>query len=136
MSVVASPFVPYVEVDFNVRARGDLVRARLSKVRGDVSIGDTVIVIEPFEGLRGRAVVDQIDIDRGFVYLAVDWASVHPPTSEEQGVGTVSAIAEAERLAGPQYRVVFHDLRAEFGGGVAGGGLFGWQPTATERAPS
>jgi hypothetical protein len=65
-----------VEIDPNVRVRGDGTFAGLDDVTGPVSAGDAVEVYEPESGLAGDGVVTEVDKDRKLVCLSVDWPSL------------------------------------------------------------
>lgn len=82
MSMTTSPLLPHVEVDFNVRSGDGWVRTRLAKASSpqELEPGSTVWVIESDEGLRGLAIVAQIDRERGLLYLNVEWDSVEEVT--------------------------------------------------------
>jgi len=67
-----------VEIDPNVRVRGQLTYARLGDVKGPLAVGQTVEVVEPESDLVGVGRVVEIDAVHSFVYLGVDWASFGP----------------------------------------------------------
>lgn len=94
MSLVASPFLPNVAVDFNARSAGS-VRVRQSKASGPLEVGDAVLVYEPDEGLHGLAVVNRVDEERGLLYLDVDWDTVTDAEVIAQPTGTLRCEAAA-----------------------------------------
>lgn len=76
---MTAPFpLPHVPVDFNVRSANGWVRTRLMKASSpqDLEVGSAMWVIERDEGLRGLAIVAEIDHERGLLYLDIEWDSV------------------------------------------------------------
>lgn len=67
-----------VEIDLNVRVRGNLTFAGLEDADGPLAAGDQVEVFEPESGITGSARVAQIDTARRLVFLAVDWPALAP----------------------------------------------------------
>lgn len=66
-----------IDFDPNVRTDGNGTFTRLVRASGAVSVGQRVTVVEPESGMTGSAEVTRIDPSKGFVFLAVDWASLH-----------------------------------------------------------
>ncbi len=62
-----------VDIDLNVRVRGNQTVSGFEDVSGLLAVGDVVEVREPESGLHGRARVTDIDVAKRLVYLAVDW---------------------------------------------------------------
>jgi hypothetical protein len=67
-----------IEIDPNVRVRGQLTFAGFEDVYGPLRLGQTVEVYEPESNLVGEGRVVEIDIARQLVILGVDWASLRP----------------------------------------------------------
>lgn len=68
-----------VEIDLNVRVRGNWTFTGLEDADGPVEVGDIVQVFEPESGLEGHGRVEEVDEARQLIYLSVDWASVREP---------------------------------------------------------
>lgn len=68
-----------VEIDLNVRVRGNWTYTGLEDADGPVEVGDIVQVFEPESGLEGHGRVEEVDEARQLIYLSVDWASVREP---------------------------------------------------------
>lgn len=66
-----------ITIDPNVRLADNQTFARLDGIHGPLAIGADVYVAEPEGGLVGVAQVARIDVSKGFVFLAVDWSSLH-----------------------------------------------------------
>ncbi|MEZ0089950.1 hypothetical protein [Streptacidiphilus sp. EB129] len=66
-----------IEIDPNVRVRGNQTYSTLDDVTGPITVGDHVEVYESESGLTGPAQVTAIEGD--FVYLAVPWAELSEP---------------------------------------------------------
>jgi hypothetical protein len=71
-----------IEIDPNVRVRGQLTFAGFEDVRGPLRLGQTVVVFEPESDLVGEGRVVEIDVARELVILGVDWASLQPRAGE------------------------------------------------------
>jgi hypothetical protein len=67
-----------IEIDPNVRVRGQLTFAGLEDVYGPLRLGQTVEVFEPEGDIVGEGRVVEIDIARQLVILGVNWASLRP----------------------------------------------------------
>jgi hypothetical protein len=67
-----------VEIDPNVRLRGNQTRTGLKYCHGPVAVGDTVTVYEPEADLEGRGEVTDIDHDKQLVWIRVVWSSLQP----------------------------------------------------------
>ena len=65
-----------IEIDLNVRVRGNWTLAGLEDADGPVRAGDMVEVFEQESGLVGKGQIQEIDVDRGLIYLSVDWKSL------------------------------------------------------------
>jgi hypothetical protein len=65
-----------VEIDPNVRVRGNQTFSGLENVYGPIAIGQAVQVFEPEANIVGDAWVSDIDNDKGLVYLRVMWSSL------------------------------------------------------------
>lgn len=65
-----------VEIDLNIRVRGNQTFAGLEDVTGPLAVGGEVTVRESESGLVGSGTVTDVDAGRRLVYLAVDWASL------------------------------------------------------------
>jgi hypothetical protein len=67
-----------IEIDLNVRVRGNGTYAGFEDVTGSLSVGEQVEVFESESSLVGVGRVTEIDPVRQLVYLSVDWASLRP----------------------------------------------------------
>lgn len=67
-----------IEIDLNVRVRGDQTYSGFEDVKGDIRVGDTVRVYEGESGFTGHARVTDIDNKKEIVYLSVDWENMEP----------------------------------------------------------
>jgi hypothetical protein len=65
-----------IEIDLNVRARGNGTYAGFENVSGPLMVGEEVEVYESESGLAGSGHVTEIDTERELVFLSVDWASL------------------------------------------------------------
>jgi hypothetical protein len=77
-----------VEIDLNVRVRGDQTYAGLEDVQGNISVGDMVWVHESESHVIGSARVEEIDQIRELVFLSVDWASLWVLPTPDLGSNT------------------------------------------------
>lgn len=68
-----------VEIDLNVRVRGNQTFTGIEDVRGPINVGDPVQVYESESGVVGSGRITEIDRERGIVYLTVDWDSLAVP---------------------------------------------------------
>ena len=67
-----------IEIDLNVRIRGNGSFAGFEDVRGPISVGQEIEVYEQESAVFGRGRVTEIDSERELVYLSVDWGSLAP----------------------------------------------------------
>lgn len=67
-----------VEIDPNVRVRGNQTFSGLEDVDGPVAVGDTVTVYEPEADLEGHGEITEINYDKQLVWIRVVWSSVQP----------------------------------------------------------
>jgi len=67
-----------VEIDPNVRVRGNQTRTGMRYVHGPIAVGDTVTVYEPEADLEGYGAITEIDYNKQLVWIWVNWASVQP----------------------------------------------------------
>jgi hypothetical protein len=65
-----------VEIDLNVRVRGNGTFVGFDDVSGPVAVGESVEVHESESGVAGEGRVTEIDGDRELIFLSVDWASL------------------------------------------------------------
>src|SRR5437016_2086023 len=65
-----------VEIDLNVRVRGNDTFVSFEDVSGPIAVGESVEVYESESGVSGEGKVTEIDGDRELVYLSVDWSSL------------------------------------------------------------
>ena len=65
-----------VEIDLNVRVRGNDTFVDFEDVSGPIAVGESVEVYESESGVSGEGKVTEIDGDRELVYLSVDWSSL------------------------------------------------------------
>src|SRR5437773_1721960 len=71
------PTVTCVQIDLNVRVRGNGTFAGLEDVEGPLAVDDAVEVFEPESEVVARGTVTEIDAAKSLVYLSVDWATLH-----------------------------------------------------------
>ncbi|GAA1154476.1 hypothetical protein F4556_005002 [Kitasatospora gansuensis] len=71
-----------IRIDPNVRVRGNLTYAGLDDVTGELKEHAEVEVYEPESGLAGHGHVEQIDLERGLVYVAVHWKTLSAPQAQ------------------------------------------------------
>jgi hypothetical protein len=90
-----TPMRSMIEIDPNVRVRGNATYAGLEDVIGPVEVGREVTVRESEAGVLGTGRVTQIDTERELVYLSVEWSNLHVATQAELD----KAAADAEWLA-------------------------------------
>jgi hypothetical protein len=83
--------VTRVEIDLNVRVRGNLTYAGFEDADGPVAVGQPVEVFESESGLAGRGTVSEIDWDARLIYLRVAWAQLQPPALTPTDVVILSA---------------------------------------------
>lgn len=89
-----------IQIDLNSRARDGSVRARMSRVRGQIAVGSTVTVYEPEDEVAASAEVLKIDAERGFVYLDVDWATLDEDVYVTQQFELTTAFYDSPALSG------------------------------------
>jgi hypothetical protein len=65
--------VTRVEIDLNVRVRGNWTFSGLEDADGPVEVGDIVEVYEVESGLVGPGRVEEVDEASHLIYLSVDW---------------------------------------------------------------
>lgn len=66
-----------VEIDPNVRVRGNETFSGFEDVAGPLVLGREVDVYEPEGGVVGTGTITDIDVERELVYVRVDWSSLH-----------------------------------------------------------
>lgn len=63
-----------VNIDLNIRVRGQLTYTGFEHIQGDLpSVGDSVLAVEPEDGIQAPAIVVDLDEKRHLIYLAVAW---------------------------------------------------------------
>lgn len=67
-----------VEIDPNIRVRGNQTRTGLKHVHGPIAVGFEVTVYESESGIEGVGTITDINHAKRLVWLAVDWASLQP----------------------------------------------------------
>lgn len=65
-----------VEIDPNVRCRGNQTRTGLEDCHGPIAVGDVVTVYESEARIEGTGRIADIDYDKQLVWLEVDWAGL------------------------------------------------------------
>lgn len=68
-----------VEIDLNVRVRGNWTFTGLEDADGPIYPGQRVRVFEPESGLQGPGRVEEIDSERRLLFLSVDWSLLREP---------------------------------------------------------
>jgi len=71
-----------VEIDLNVRVRGNWTFTGLEDADGPIAVGDVVQVFEPESGIEGPGRVEEVDLHRRLIFLSVDWASLDEPVGQ------------------------------------------------------
>jgi len=81
-----------VEIDLNVRVRGNDTFVGFEDLSGPVAVGEVVEVYESESGVAGEGRFTEIDGDRELVYLSVDWPSLKEQRipSDEEGPAPVT----------------------------------------------
>lgn len=74
-----------IEIDPNVRVRGNGTYAGFEDVTGDLVMGDGVEVFESESGLHGTARITEIDVQRQLVYLSLEWSQLTDEPLMEAG---------------------------------------------------
>ena len=72
-----------VEIDLNVRVRGNQTFTGFENASGMVAEGDQVEVYESESGLAGPATVSEVDGDKRLIFLTVDWRSLRERAGDE-----------------------------------------------------
>lgn len=67
-----------VEIDPNIRVRGNQTLADYGDADGPLSVGQPVRVHESEAGIVGDGVVTELDPEKRLAVLRVDWASLRP----------------------------------------------------------
>lgn len=89
-----------VEIDLNVRVKGNLTFTGVEDADGPVRPGDIVHVFESESGLEGTGRVESIDEDRRLIYLAVDWGGLRvPPPRQASCFGAQLTETQAQATA-------------------------------------
>ena len=65
-----------VEIDLNVRVRGNGTYAGFEDVQGPLAVGMDVEVYESESGLTGPGRVTEIDAAKELVFLSVEWGAL------------------------------------------------------------
>jgi hypothetical protein len=73
---VHSPSRTRVQIDPNIRVRGNSTYAGFEDVEGPIALNEMVEVYEAESELVGEGKVIEIDASRSLVYLSVDWTSL------------------------------------------------------------
>ena len=87
-----------VEIDLNVRVRGNDTFVGFEDVSGPIAVGETVEVYESESGVSGEGRVTEIDSERQLIYLSVDWASLKEDGSPSSNNETSTATASMRLL--------------------------------------
>ncbi|MEU5968898.1 hypothetical protein [Streptomyces globisporus] len=80
-----------IEIDPNVRVRGNGTRAGFEDVSGPLAVNMMVEVFEPESELVGPARVTEIDTSKQLVFLSVEWASLEVRPGTEHGTSEEEA---------------------------------------------
>jgi hypothetical protein len=119
-----TPMRPMVEIDPNVRVRGNGTYAGLEDVIGPIKVGGEVTVRESEAGVLGVGRVTQIDTERQLVYLSVDWSDLRLATAEELAKATGDAEwLAAEAVVAPVTLRVVHAAISTFVGNMIVSGV-------------
>ncbi|MFJ3618004.1 hypothetical protein ACIPSH_07585 [Streptomyces iakyrus] len=87
-----------IEIDPNVRVRGNGTRAGFEDVSGPLAVNMKVEVYEPESELVGPARVTEIDTEKQLVYLSVDWARLECRSGAGAPVEERDVLAEVHAL--------------------------------------
>lgn len=79
-----------VEIDLNVRVRGNDTFVGFEDVHGPITVGEAVEVYESESGVSGEGKVTEIDGERELVYLSVDWSSLSEGGTSSHGEMSLS----------------------------------------------
>jgi hypothetical protein len=75
-----------VEIDLNVRVRGNDTFVGFEDVSGPIGVDEDVEVYESESGVVGDGKITEIDGERELVYLSVDWSSLTEAKAPSGGV--------------------------------------------------
>jgi hypothetical protein len=105
-----------VQIDPNVRVRGNGTYVGFEDLHGVITQGQEVAVYEQESGLNGRGRVTEIDIVRRLVYLAIDWPSLRYEDDSAQDAKTDDVLHSAGQvLASLADRREANSIRSMFG---------------------
>lgn len=94
-----------VEIDLNIRVRGNWTLADIGDADEPVVPGQAVEVFEPESGVVGVGRIEEVDPERRLLFLSVDWASLREsvitPDELKNFVAGVAAAAHQLVLATP-----------------------------------
>ena len=120
-----------VEIDLNVRVRGNDTFVGFEDVDGPIAVGETVEVYETESGASGEGRITEIDGDRELIYLSVNWPSLTAeatsstyeetttPTTRLLFIGASTAATTTTSLQEPWFELVPRPCLADIGGGDA-----------------
>lgn len=80
-----------VEVDPNIRVRGNYTYAGFEECDTVMKCGDEVEVFEPESGLVGIAYVTEVDDSARLVFLEVNWAEMNWTKLEQSNDGKLAS---------------------------------------------
>ncbi|ROQ96791.1 hypothetical protein EDE04_3260 [Streptomyces sp. 2132.2] len=102
-----------IEIDPNVRVRGNGTRAGLEDVTGPLRIGLEVEVYEPESGLVGPGRVTEIDPAKQLVFLSVEWHQLREGIEERQPATAtpVAALRIAHSDESRRYALISHSSK-------------------------
>lgn len=98
-----------VEIDLNVRVRGNDTFVGFEDVYGPLAVGEAVEVFESESGVSGDGRVTQIDGERELVYLSVDWASIREEGGSSHSDVSPTTVQTFYVGAGSSATATFHD---------------------------
>ncbi|GAA3801056.1 hypothetical protein GCM10022403_039180 [Streptomyces coacervatus] len=87
-----------IEIDPNVRVRGNGTRAGFEDVRGPIAVNMPVEVFEPESGLVGPGRVTEIDPARRLVFLSVEWSKLEERPNAGEPTETLEMLAKIRCL--------------------------------------
>lgn len=92
-----------VEIDLNIRVRGNWTLADISDADEPVVAGQAVEVFEPESGVVGTGRIEEVDLKRRLLFLSVDWANLRESaiTPEEMQDFVAGVAAAALQLTFP-----------------------------------
>lgn len=122
-----------IEIDLNVRVRGNGTRAGFEDVEGPMAVGMKVQVYESESGLGGTGRVTEIDPAKELVVLSVDWASLREVPAAPGGPEAVGVFDNVMRMRASPRLVSGSVIALRYG---PANGLLDLQPDFRDARPA